>query len=362
MLRLNKIELIQFRNYVNQGFLFQERVVGICGKNGTGKTNLLDAIHYLSFAKSYFSRADQTNVHHGLQGLRLVGNYDLNGESQELIYIMRENNRKELNLNGEPYQKFSDHLGRFPAVMIAPDDISLIGGASEERRKLVDSILSQINKPYLVSLIQYNKILQQRNSLLKQWADQGSLDETLLSILDQQLSAQGNQIYQIRNQFLAQYLPLVAEIYQKIAGQSDNIQLQYHSQLHVADMMALLSNNLQKDKALQRTSAGIHRDDLLFQLQDQPFKTEASQGQRKSLLFALKLAEWQVLKKEKGFTPILLLDDVFEKLDKTRMFQLLQWVCTQSDGQVFITDTHPERLKEQMDQIQTSFQLIELNN
>ena len=362
MLRLNQIELIQFRNYLNQGFLFQERVVGICGKNGTGKTNLLDAIHYLSFAKSYFSRADQTNVHHGLQGLRLVGNYDLNGESQELIYIMRENNRKEMNLNGEPYQKFSDHLGKFPAVMIAPDDITLIGGASEERRKLVDSILSQINKPYLLSLIQYNKILQQRNSLLKQWADQGSLDETLLSILDQQLSVQGNQIYQIRQEFLAQYLPLVGEIYQKIAGQSDHIQLQYQSQLHGADMMALLGSNLPKDKALQRTSAGIHRDDLVFQLQDQSFKTEASQGQRKSLLFALKLAEWQVLKKEKGFTPILLLDDVFEKLDKTRMFQLLQWVCTQSDGQVFITDTHPERLKEQMDQIQTSFQLIELNN
>jgi DNA replication and repair protein RecF len=227
---------------------------------------------------------------------------------------------------------------------------------------LVDSILSQINKPYLLSLIQYNKILQQRNSLLKQWADQGSLDETLLSILDQQLSVQGNQIYQIRQLFLAQYLPLVGEIYQKIAGQSDHIQLQYQSQLHGADMMALLGSNLPKDKALQRTSAGIHRDDLVFQLQDQSFKTEASQGQRKSLLFALKLAEWQVLKKEKGFTPILLLDDVFEKLDKTRMFQLLQWVCTQSDGQVFITDTHPERLKEQMDQIQTSFQLIELNN
>jgi DNA replication and repair protein RecF len=362
MLRLNQIELIQFRNYLNQGFLFQERVVGICGKNGTGKTNQLDAIHYLSFAKSYFSRADQTNVHHGLQGLRLVGNYDLNGETQELIYIMRENNRKEMNLNGEPYQKFSDHLGKFPAVMIAPDDITLIGGASEERRKLIDSILSQINKPYLLSLIQYNKILQQRNSLLKLWADQGSLDETLLSILDQQLSVQGNQIYQIRQEFLAQYLPLVGEIYQKIAGQSDNIQLQYQSQLHGADILALLGSNLPKDKALQRTSAGIHRDDLVFQLQDQSFKTEASQGQRKSLLFALKLAEWQVLKKEKGFTPILLLDDVFEKLDKTRMFQLLQWVCTQSDGQVFITDTHPERLKEQMDQIQTSFQLIELNN
>ena len=362
MLRLNQIELIQFRNYLKQTFIFQERVVGICGKNGTGKTNLLDAVHYLSFTKSYFSRLDQTNVHHGLQGLRLVGNYELNGENQELIYVMRENNRKELGLNGEPYQKFSDHLGRFPAVMIAPDDISLIGGASEERRKLVDSILSQINKPYLIALIQYNKILQQRNSLLKQWADLGSLDETLQSILDQQLATQGNLIYQIRHQFLAQYLPLVGEIYLKIAGQADHVQLQYQSKLHQADMMSLLGSNLQKDRVLQRTSAGIHRDDLLFQLQHQPFKTEASQGQRKSLLFALKLAEWQILKNEKGYTPILLLDDVFEKLDETRMFQLLQWVCNQSDGQVFITDTHPERLKEQMDKIHSSFQLIELNN
>ncbi len=362
MLRLHQIELIQFRNYLNQRFLFKERVVGICGKNGTGKTNLLDAIHYLSFAKSYFSRSEQTNVHHGLQGLRLVGIYELKGETQDLVYIMRENNRKELSLNEAPYQKFSDHLGKFPAVMIAPDDISLIGGASEERRKLVDSILSQINKPYLLSLIQYTKILQQRNSVLKQWAEQGSLDETLLSILDEQLSVQGNTIYQVRHQFLATYLPLVQEIYQKIAGQSDQVILQYDSKLHHTDMMGLLKSHLQKDKALQRTSAGIHRDDLVFQLKEQAFKTEASQGQRKSLLFALKLAEWQVLKNEKGFTPILLLDDVFEKLDETRMYQLLHWVCTQSDGQVFITDTHPERLKDQMQQIQASFQLIELNN
>jgi len=224
---------------------------------------LLDAIHYLSFAKSYFSRSDQTNVHHGLQGLRLVGKYSLESEAQELVYIMRENNRKELSLNGEPYQKFSDHLGRFPAVMIAPDDISLIAGASEERRKLVDSILSQINKPYLLSLIQYNKILQQRNSLLKQWAEQGNLDETLLSILDQQLAMQGNSIYKIRHQFLQSYLPLVGEIYQKIAGHLDTIQLQYESKLHQTEMLGLLQTNLQKDRALQRTCAGIHRDDLI---------------------------------------------------------------------------------------------------
>jgi DNA replication and repair protein RecF len=360
MLRLNKIHLTQFRNYVQHSFQFQERVVGICGQNGSGKTNLLDAIYWLSFSKSYFSRPDQTNVHHGLMGLRLDGFYQLKDETQELVFIMRENSRKELTLNGDAYQKFSDHLGRFPSVMIAPDDISLIAGTSEERRKLVDSILSQINKPYLHALIQYNKLLLQRNSLLKHWAEHGTIDETLLQVIDQQFCIHGDYIYKTRNQFLVDYLKLAGEIYQKISGDTDDVLLQYESRLHQTDMKAILQQQLQKDRMLQRTSAGIHKDDLIFQLQEQPFKTEASQGQRKSLLFALKLAEWQILKKEKGFTPILLLDDVFEKLDEKRMFQLLNWVCTESDGQVFITDTHANRLREQMERIHSPFQMIEL--
>lgn len=360
MFRLDHIQLTQFRNYIQRAFHFQERVVGICGQNGTGKTNLLDAIYYLSFSKSYFSRPDQTNVHHGLMGMRLEGTYLLNGDAQELVFIMRENSRKELTLNGDAYTKFSDHLGRFPAVMIAPDDISLIAGTSEERRKLVDSIISQINRPYLHALIQYNKLLLQRNSLMKQWGEHGQIDEMLLEIIDQQLCKHGDFIYAERNQFLLGYLQLTGEIYQKISGDVDAVFLQYESRLHQQDMQTLLQQQKQKDRLLHRTSAGIHKDDLIFQLQEQPFKTEASQGQRKSLLFALKLAEWQILKKEKGFTPILLLDDVFEKLDEIRMFQLLNWVCTESDGQVFITDTHASRLKEQMKKIQSPFQMIEL--
>lgn len=361
MLKLQNIILTQFRNYVQQSFHFKDRVVGICGKNGSGKTNLLDAIYYLSFSKSYFSRADAANVHHGLMGFRLEGNYQLHDTNQNLVFILRENNRKELTLNEETYKRFSDHIGKFSCVMIAPDDISIISGSSEERRKLIDTIISQFNKSYLLLLIDYQKLLQQRNAILKQYAETGQIDESLIEILDQQLCRKGDQLFKDRKEFLAGYLVLVAEIYSKIAGDSDQITLVYESQLLQQNMESIFHINKQKDRLLQRTNAGIHKDDIVFKMQDQVFKNEASQGQRKSLLFALKLAEWQILKEQKGYTPILLLDDVFEKLDEKRMYQLLHWVCTESDGQVFITDTHSDRLKEQLSETNTAFQLIEIN-
>ncbi len=360
MFRLQSISLVQFRNYVQQQFSFTERIVGICGINGTGKTNLLDAIYYLSFTRSYFSRPDSQNVHHGLMGMRIEGNYELNDEPQQLVCILRENNRKELVLNEEAYKKFSDHIGKLPCVMIAPDDVVLITGGSEERRTFIDTLLSQINKEYLLQLIDYNRILQQRNSLLKQSAETGQTDEALLQVLNSQLSKKGNDIFEERNSFLIDFLPLTASIYERIAGKDDGLTLRYESQLLNGDFEKLLESSRPKDLVLQRTTTGIHRDEILFFMGNTTFKTEASQGQRKSLLFALKLAEWQVLKDKKGFTPILLLDDVFEKLDEQRMFQLLNWVCTESDGQVFITDTHSERLKMQLEGIDVRFQMIEL--
>ncbi|MES2332508.1 MAG: DNA replication and repair protein RecF [Bacteroidota bacterium] len=360
MLRLGSISLVQFRNYVQQQFSFTERIIGICGINGTGKTNLLDAVYYLSFSKSYFSRPDNQNVHHGLAGMRLEGNYELNNEAQQLVCILRETNRKELILNDEAYKKFSDHIGKLPCVMIAPDDIILITGGSTERRTFIDTLLSQISKEYLVHLIDYTRVLQQRNSLLKQSAESGITDEALLDVLNSQLSKKGNYLFNERKKFLTDFLPLVASIYERIAGKDDGLILQYESQLLTDGFDELLKATRQKDLALQRTTAGIHRDDILFFMGEILFKTEASQGQRKSLLFALKLAEWQVLKEKKGFTPILLLDDVFEKLDEPRMFQLLNWVCTETDGQVFITDTHASRLRSQLEGIAVKYQLIEL--
>lgn len=360
MLRMQSLTLTRFRNYVQRSFSFPERVIGICGSNGTGKTNLLDAIYYLSFSKSYFSRPDSQNVHHGMQGLRLEGHYLLNDAPQQLVCILRENNRKELVLNGEEYKKFSDHIGRFPCVMIAPDDVVLVNGGSEERRKFIDTVISQINKPYLLNLIDYNKILQQRNSLLKQAAEYGRMDEALFEVLNEQLAEKGTAIFKERKQFLEHFLRLAGDIYTRIAGSDDGISLAYESQLLYGNLASLLKEGRAKDMQLQRTHTGIHRDDLVFTMNMVPFRAEASQGQRKSLLFALKLAEWQVIQDTRHFTPILLLDDVFEKLDEQRMLQLLQWVCTESDGQVFISDTHNDRLQAHLERTGVAFSMVHL--
>lgn len=360
MLQINKINLFQFRNYSNASFAFERRIVGICGANGSGKTNLLDAIYYLSFTKSYFSKPDSANVQHGVKGMRLQGNYLLQNQPCNITCIVRENNKKEIALNGDDYKKFSEHLGKLPCVMIAPDDVALITGTSEERRKLLDTLLSQLNASYLQQLIAYNKLLQQRNSLLKQAQETGHLNEDLLSIYSEQLSAIGDWIYVERNLFLETFLPLVAEQYQYIAGGLDDLTIAYQSELQEHSMNYWLDCNRKKDQLLGRTCSGIHRDDIVFGMHRHPFKSEASQGQRKSLLFAIKLSEWQALKQYKGFAPILLLDDVFEKLDANRMHNLLHKVVNEGDGQIFISDTHKERLQIHLTQIGADFELIEL--
>jgi DNA replication and repair protein RecF len=334
--------------------------MGICGPNGSGKTNLLDAVYYLGFSRSYFSRPDSQQVQHGMQGMRIHGSYELNGEPTTVTAILRESGKKELQVDGDTYRKFSDHIGRFPVVMIAPDDVSLISGPGEDRRKFIDTILSQLNATYLKQLIDHNKLLQQRNSLLKAQAETGQLDASLMAIISDQLCVSATYLFQERKEFLELFIPQVINIYERIAEQHDDITLQYESQLLNNTMSQLLERNTQKDSILQRTSGGIHRDDLLIKMGEQAFRSDASQGQRKSLLFALKLAEWQILATRKGFTPILLLDDVFEKLDDQRMTHLLQWVCGETDGQVLITDTHPERLKQQLSALSIEHGLIEV--
>lgn len=335
-------------------------MVAISGRNGKGKTNLLDAIYYLCFTRSYFARSDSQAVSHGLAGMRLEADVRLLGNQHQLICIIREQQKKEILVDGEPYKRFSDHIGRFPAVMIAPDDVRLISGASEERRNYLDTLLSQIDHPYLLLLIDHNKLLQQRNSLLKQSSESGFTDHALLDVLDSQLVTKGTAIYEARSSLVTQLLPLAISIYQRIAGTEDLLTLAYESSLSTGDYASLLHNARSRDLILQRTGVGIHRDELVFQLNGFPFRQEASQGQRKSLLFALKLAEWQLLWEHKGFAPILLLDDVFEKLDAQRMENLLAWVASVPDCQVFITDTHRERLEMHLGKIGRSFEVVEL--
>ncbi len=375
MLQLNKITITQYKNYTFSSFAFTERVIGICGLNGKGKTNLLDAIYYCCFTKSYFSKTDGLAVQFEKDGFRIetapsispkggVNPGDLSERSQrkndEIVCIFRGTGKKEVLLNGVVYTKLSKHIGKFPVVMIAPDDIELITGGSEERRRFMDTVLSQMDADYLQQLIQYNKILLQRNSLLKRFAEQGNTDWPLLEVLDEQLHIPCNFIHHKRQIFCEQLIPLVRRFYGQIANNDEQVSLQYDSRLNESSFAVLLNQLREKDLLLQRTNAGIHKDDISMQLNGQFFKTTASQGQRKSLLFAIKLAEFELLKADKGFAPLLLLDDVFEKLDDTRMKQLLHWVCNENEGQVFITDTHKERLEDAFKELNVKFQVIEL--
>jgi DNA replication and repair protein RecF len=358
---VSSISLFQFKNYFQQEFRFTERIIGICGRNGKGKTNLLDAIHYLCFTKSYFTRQDQLITQHGHLGFRVEGHFNLNGLQEKAVCILRETGKKEFSVNDELYTRFSKHIGRFPCVVIAPDDVQLIIGTSEDRRKFIDTLLSQLDHDYLQSLINYTKILQQRNSFLRNYNDGfGSRDLSVLDILDEQLVKEGTMIFDKRFHFLLSFLPSVKLLYNDIARHYEPINLFYESELQGLSFQELLKINRQKDMMLQRTTGGVHRDDLTFNLGNQTFKSIASQGQRKSLLFALKLAEMDVLKEEKKLTPLLLLDDVFEKLDEERISNLLMQVCTDSEGQVFITDTSCQRLHVQLNKLQQPFQLIEL--
>ena len=360
MLRLTKITITQFKNYDFSSFNFTERVIGICGLNGKGKTNLLDAIHYLCFTKSYFTRLDGNNVQHGNTGFRLEGNFELNDKPEKAVCILRETGRKEFSINESQYDKFSQHIGRYPCVVIAPDDAELITGDSKERRTFLDALLCQLDADYMQHLIVYKKILEQRNSLLKSFADTGNKNFSLLEVLDEQLIKPGDYVFNKRKEFLVSFLPIAKHLYNDIATKPEDVNLFYESELLQASFSELLKVNRNKDCLAQRTTSGIHRDDLDIQLANQPFKNIASQGQRKSLLFALKLAEMEVLQNEKGFAPLLLLDDVFEKLDEDRISNLLNKVCVENDGQVFITDTNEERLKQHLDTLGVQYQLIEL--
>lgn len=381
MLRFTKIIITQFKNYDLSSFQFRERIIGICGLNGKGKTNLLDAIYYLCFTKSYFTKTDGLNSQFNAEGFRLEGFIESDLDTKKLfqtediitdnvisndrksdtiVCIFRGTGKKEVLLNNVPYLKFSEHIGQFPCVIIAPDDIELIVGGSEERRRFIDTLCSQIDRKYLQQLIIYTKVLQQRNSLLKKFAEQGKTDWTLLEVMDDQLIEPGNYIYAKRKELTQDLIPLVQKYYGRIANNKEIVTVQYESQLNNNEFSSLLNQFRQKDFILQRSNGGIHKDDISIQLNGQVFKTTASQGQRKSLLFALKLAEFDLLKISKGFAPILLLDDVFEKLDDSRMQNLLHWVCNENEGQVFITDTHQQRLEEAFLSLQSAYQIINL--
>ena len=337
---LNKLSLYHYKNYSKRDFEFQKPICCFYGSNGVGKTNVLDAIHYLCFTKSYFSSFDHQVVQHNEQGMYAKGSF----EGTQIDCIIRENGKKEISHNGTLYEKHAEHIGKFPSVIISPDDTILINGHSDVRRRFLDILLSQKSPDYLQHLIKYNKYLAQRNALLKSSKNK-VIDGELHQHYKNELSKHAAFIYTARQEMITSLLPFMQEFYSKISQSDEKVHFVYRSQLAEDNMLNLLDASSEKDFFTQRTNVGIHKDDILFEMNDFPMKQHASQGQKKSFLFAIKLAEYTLLKKSLGKNPMLLLDDIFEKLDLKRS-QFLVDLILELDTQVFITDTHESRLKE----------------
>jgi DNA replication and repair protein RecF len=314
------------------------------GNNGMGKTNLLDAIYYLSFCKSYFNSVDSQNIKHGEGFFVLQGLFHKFGEDIEVYCGIKRNQKKIFKKNKKEYERLSDHIGQFPLVMISPSDAELIYESSEVRRKFLDGIISQYDKVYLDKLISYNQVLKQRNALLKNFNETRTFDSETLEIWDDQLILHGKAIIDIRSRFLKQFIPLFNSHYQFISNSKEEVALHYQNSLGEKDFKTALLTSLSRDRALSFTNVGPHKDDLEFTIDGHSLKKFASQGQQKSYLLALKLAQFEFIKEQKNTKPLLLLDDIYDKLDEERFTKLIEMVSGDNFGQVFITDTHPERM------------------
>ena len=357
---LQKISVVNFKNIASQSFDFQEKINCFVGDNGVGKTNVLDAIYYLSFTKSYFNAVAIQNIKHGEGFFMIEGDYLLNDRNEKIVCSLKKGQKKVLKRNDKAYSKFSEHIGQFPLVIISPADRDLVTEGSETRRKFIDGVISQQNKTYLQDLISYSKVLSQRNALLKYFAANRTFDALNLSVYNEQLSEYGTRIYNVRKAFLEQFIPIFNEKYQIISGDKEQVNLNYKSQLHDFEMSDLLKKSLEKDKILQYTTSGIHKDDLSFEIGEYPIKKFGSQGQQKSYLIALKLAQFEFIKQQSNVLPILLLDDIFDKLDENRVSQIIDLVNNDEFGQIFITDTHADRTENILKQGSKEYQIFQL--
>ena len=357
---LSQLSLVNFKNYSDFEATFSKRVNCFVGDNGQGKTNLLDAIHYLSFCKSFFNPVDSQNIRHNEPFFVIQGIFEKNGEEQELYCGLKRNQKKIFKRNKREYDRLSEHIGQFPLVMISPSDSELIYGSSEYRRKFIDGIISQYDKVYLDKLIAYNQVLKQRNALLKHFADSKAFDSESLDIWDEQLVLHGRVILEKRNEFLRQFTPLFNSYYRFISDSRETAALGYENSAEGRDFKGALMSSLARDRALQYTGVGPHKDDLEFTLGSHSLKKFGSQGQQKSYLLSLKLAQFEFIREQKNIKPLLLLDDVYDKLDESRFTRLLEMVSSDKFGQVFITDTHSERMNQLLNEKQIEHRIFEV--
>lgn len=339
---LENISLINFKNYQEINLVFSKQINCFVGENGSGKTNLLDAIHYLSMTKSAFNPVDQQNIRHGAPFFTVQGQFTKE-RKHHVFCSLQTGQKKVFKHNKKPYDKLSEHIGDFPVVLIAPDDTDVIREGSEIRRRFFDSILAQTDRIYLENLIRYNQVLRQRNSLLKQFSSRNYFDKDLLEPYSRLLLQTGQLLYEKRKDFIAGFKPEVARHYENISEGKEKVDLQYVSDLGQPDHEKIFRENIKRDLLLQRTTSGVHKDDYEFLINGYPLKKTGSQGQQKSFLISLKLTHFDVVKNSKGYKPILLLDDIFDKLDDKRIAKLMAMVAGDAFGQLFVTDALPER-------------------
>jgi len=358
---LKQLSVLNFKNYTETSLDFLAHVNAFAGPNGAGKTNLLDAIHYLALCKSYFNPIDSQHIKKGEDWFMVQGEFDKDYASDTISCSLKKNQKKQFKKNKKDYPRLADHIGQFPLVMISPSDTSIVTEGSEERRKFMDNVISQTDNQYLDILIHYNKILLQRNTLLKQIREKGIFDVGLLEVLNLQLVEAGERIFSRRKQFMARFLPEFERYYAFLSTDAEQVALVYESPLMGQDFETLLRQSIDRDRALERTTQGIHKDDLLFTIHDgMVLKKFGSQGQQKSFLIALKLAQYSFLRTCKQYKPLLLLDDIFDKLDEYRTRKLMQLVSEDEFGQIFLTDTNGERIKQIFDEIEKPIRIFEV--
>lgn len=359
---IEEISIVNYKNINESQIRFSPRLNCFIGNNGAGKTNLLDAVYYLSFCKSFFNPVDYLNINHQENFFMLQGNYKRLGSDEIITCGLQKGQKKQFKRNSKVYKKLMEHIGLLPLVMISPSDDSLILGGSDERRKFMDGVISQYNQNYLDDLMKYNRALLQRNNLLKQFSADRYFDSELLAVWDLHLLEYGSLIHQQRMEFVEKFIPVFQRYYSFISQGNEVVGLVHQSDLYENDFEQLLRESQGKDRAAQFTTAGIHKDDLLLNIGDYPIKKLGSQGQKKTYLVALKLAQFNFIKQISGLKPILLLDDIFDKLDQHRVEQIVKVVAGEDFGQILITDTNREHLDAIIRKMSADFRIFTVDS
>lgn len=361
-MHIEEISIVNFKNLKEVQVDFSPKLNCFIGKNGAGKTNMLDALYYLSFCKSFSNSVDLLNITHDESFFMLNGNYKRQDSNENISCGLKKGLKKQFKRNSKVYKKLVEHIGLLPLVMITPSDVDLILGGSEERRKLMDGVISQYNQQYLHDLLKYNRALVQRNNLLKQFNNDRFFDKDLLELWDYQLIEYGTRIHEQRKVFVEKLIPVFQRYYSFISQDNETVSLVHQSALYENNLDTLLKESVSKDRAIQYTTQGIHKDDLIFYLGDYPMKKLGSQGQKKTYLVALKLAQFDFVKEISGLKPILLLDDVFDKLDQHRVEQIVKVVAGEQFGQIFLTDTNREHLDVIIKKMDADFRIFNVDS